>query len=219
MTRFGPFIQRANEDFYQKFISGVKQGVIGTCAFALQECVRPEIKVTKSTLSGYILRLGDVDTRPEEAIEVVVKTSKCTAVVRPPTLKKFAKREASDDEDAMDVVQDEADDDEDDEKEGKKAVFAQLKMRTEYFIEPNEEDEDDEEDEEERAKKRKEKEDTVEKVEKEALVRGFKYGSSYAPCPDGQFPRLNTRKGIDICGFFPSKNVSSPLFLPNLDRA
>jgi len=47
----------------------------------------------------------------------------------------------------------------------------------------------------------------LEKVEKEELVRGFKYGTTYAPCPDGQFPKLPTTKGIQICGFFPDKTV------------
>lgn len=52
-----------------------------------------------------------------------------------------------------------------------------------------------------------EEETRSEKVEKEQLIKGFKYGSTYVPCPDGQFERLNTKKGIEICGFFLKKNV------------
>ena len=36
-----------------------------------------------------ILRLGDTQTRSEEAIELVVKTSKCTALARPKEKIKF----------------------------------------------------------------------------------------------------------------------------------
>ena len=49
-------------------------------------------------------------------------------------------------------------------------------------------------------------------VEREGLVRGFKYGTSYAPCPEGQFPKLNTKKGIDFCAFFKRDNVRMRAF-------
>ena len=142
---------------------------------------------------GTVLRLGDVDVRPEEAIEILVKASKCTALARPKSWKKFGRREKDDDQMQVDGEAEE------------KIVFAQLKMRTEYYIDhsaPEEDKMDVGSDAEE-----EDKDKNIEKVEKEQLIRGFKYGSTYAPCPDGQFPRLNTRKGIDICGFFHAKNV------------
>lgn len=160
---------------------------------------------------GTILRIGDIEGRPEEACEIIIKTSKCTALARPKGWKKFGRRVVEEDED------------EDMEVEGKKAAYVQLATRTEYYVDRTEHD--DEEDAED-AKKTKSKDDmdvdedngngpanskikeeNLEKVEKEQLVRGFKYGSTYAPCPDGQFPKLETRKGIDICGFFYTKNV------------
>ena len=49
------------------------------------------------------------------------------------------------------------------------------------------------------------------KIEKEELVRGYKYGASFAPAPEGGFPRLKTRKGIDVCGFFPQKHFRREL--------
>lgn len=167
---------------------------------------------------GTVLRIGDVEGRPEEAAEVLVKTSKCTALARPKGWKKFAKRGAADEDEEMP-----GDDDEE-----AKVAYAQLTMRTEYFIDRTEHDDEDEEGDNEGVRKNKNKNkdamdvdedesqdkskvENIEKVEKEQLVRGFKYGSTYAPCPDGQFPKLPTRKGIDICGFFPSKNVR-PLF-------
>lgn len=195
--------QQENEKFFVQFVEELRGGVLGTCAFALQECVRPEVKVTKSALSGYVMRLGDIDTRPEEALELLVRTSKCTAVVKPPSMKKFARRSADDGKGEGEAGEsDEMDEDD------KTDVYAMLKMRTEYVINHrDEEDKEGEEDEADGDGSDGAKEDSVEKVDKEELVRGFKYGSSYAPCPDGQFPRLSTQKGIDICGFFPDNNV------------
>jgi ATP-dependent DNA helicase 2 subunit 2 len=133
--------------------------------------------------------------------------------MRPKGWKKFGMRQAGGkDVDGMDV--DEA------EREGEgqdgKVAYAQLKMRSEYYVDrgadpdttriSGEGDEDEGEDAE---KATEDKGENLEKVEKEELIRGFKYGTTYAPCPDGQFPRLNTRRGIDICGFFPAKNVCS----------
>jgi ATP-dependent DNA helicase 2 subunit 2 len=196
--------------------SSMKTGVVGTCALALREVARPDIKQTKSTLMGTVLRLGDVDTISDEALEIVIKTSKCTALSRPKGWKKFGIRERLDDED-VEMSDAHSQDD------GTKVTYAQLKMRTEYLVDRsggNEEDKDgdikmeddddlllDEGDPSEQEKREKEKAEQLEKVEKEQLVRGFKYGTTYAPCPDGQFPRLHTKKGIDICGFFPAKNV------------
>ena len=169
-------------------------GIVGTCAFALEEVSRPEVKSTKSALASTILRLGDVQDRPEEAIEVMVRTSKCTALARPKSWKKFALRDKGFDDIRMY-----------DTDEERQAVYAQLSMQTEYVL-----DETAEEDEEE-TEERKGKQKVPEPVEKEELVRGYKYGSSYVPAPDGGFPRLPTTKGMDICGFFPTKGFRREL--------
>ncbi|KII86366.1 hypothetical protein PLICRDRAFT_700428 [Plicaturopsis crispa FD-325 SS-3] len=194
-------IKQANETFFRMLTEHMDTGIVGTCAFALRETTKPDIKQTKSSLLGTVLRIGDVDARPEEAVEVLVKASKCTATTRGKSWKKFGLRDP--DENAMDV---------DDEKE----VYAQLSMRTEYYIDHTKGAGDEDkikEEEPEEEEEAKEKEGHFEKVEKEQLVRGFKYGSTYAPCPDGQFPRLPTKKGIDICGFFKRKNFRRELAL------
>lgn len=199
-----------NEEFYHQLASALKNGVLGTCALALRETTRPDMKQTRSALSGTVLRLGDTDTKSDEAFEIIIKTSKCTAVTRPKGWKKFAMRV---DDDKMAEDDDEAN-----------VAYAQLKLRSEYYVDRSADQDEDEDvkmeeiddedlDEIERAAREKEKEESLEKVEKEELVRGFKYGTTYAPCPDGLFPRLPTRKGVDICGFFPAKNVR-PLFPP-----
>lgn len=128
----------------------------------------------------------------------MVKTSKCTALSRPKGWKRFAKRPRKD----------AADEDEVEEVEDGVAEFAQLHMRTDFYLErPDAGDADSAS-----AKKNGERVLSAEtttppqKVEKEELIRGFKYGSSFAPCPEGQFPKLSTRKGIQICGFFRTKS-------------
>lgn len=168
--------------------------------------------MVRSALMATTLRLGDPDRDPTQAIEIMVKASKATALQRPATMKKFALRTSN----AEEMEVDEAEEDPD-----KPSVFSQLKMRTEYYVDrnPRAEDEDgdvkmEKEDDdalllegEDTQAKKGEKEETLEKVDKDELIRGFKYGTTYAPCPDGQFPRLQTTKGITICGFFPKENV------------
>ncbi|KAK0198079.1 SPOC domain-like protein [Armillaria mellea] len=199
-------IKRVNESFYKQFVDGVEKGVLGTCAYALQDISHPDIKQTKSVLMGTLLRLGDVDTRPEESFEIMVKTSKCTAINRPKSWKKFAVRKEEDDDKAKMIL------------DGEEYVrYAQLKQTSEYFVDKRDKDEDGDvkmeevEEEIDDGTKKRDPTEGMEFVDKETLVRGFKYGTSYAPCPDGQFLRLNTKKGIDISAFFPKKRFRHEL--------
>lgn len=158
------------------------------------------------------LRLGNTtaDRYSAEALEFSVKMSKCTSVARPKTWKKYTLCADETGPDEMVVDSDES-------------IYAPVKLRTEYYVDRNAADKDGEdEDGDADIKKegddtmlldgisedpKRKKVDTSEKIEKEELVRGFKYGTTHAPCPDGQFPKLATLKGIDICGFFPRANV------------
>ncbi|EPQ61200.1 SPOC domain-like protein [Gloeophyllum trabeum ATCC 11539] len=186
-------IKRANEAFFHNFVSRLENGIVGTCALALREISRPDVKIVKSTLMGSILRLGDVDARSEEAIEVLVKYSKCTAVTRPKGFKKFGKRKTFPDGTEVD---------------SDKALWVELKQQTQYVLDEGDEDSDIDMKDEEQAEEgdKKSKNGNVKPLTKEELQRGFKYGSTYVLCPDGSFPKLETRKGIDIAGFFKSKN-------------
>jgi ATP-dependent DNA helicase 2 subunit 2 len=185
--------QRENESFYHKFTSVIPNSVMGTLSFALEEVSKPEVKETRSTLMSNILRLGDPANNPLEAIEIVVKTSKCTALARPKPWKRFAPRERKP-ADEMDVDSvPTRNHDWDDEEGAKKTVWSQLRMRTEFHVEHDDQEDDE-----------KGNEDDMDidgvkncgaKVEKEQLVRGFKYGSSYVPCPDGQFAKLKHTDG------------------------
>ncbi|KAJ7139489.1 SPOC like C-terminal domain-containing protein [Mycena epipterygia] len=226
-------IKAENEAFYANLVAGLSSGVLGTCALALQETIRPDIKLTKSTLMGTTLRLGDVNSRSEEAMEINIKTSKCTALNRPKSWKKFGVRERKkkrgpggkivewDEDEEMEV------DEPAEEGVPKKVTFVQLKMRTEYYVDRRDHNSDNEDgdvkmEEVEKESEPEEDEDGaptnkidpgLEQVDKEELVRGFKYGTTYVPCPDGQFGRLPTTKGIDICGFFLAKNFRRELCL------
>lgn len=183
---------------------------MGTLSFALEEISKPEVKETRSTLMANILRLGDTANNPLEALEITVKTSKCTALARPKPLKRFAPRRSKH-ADKMDVDpkptrgRDKVED-----EDAKKIVWAELRMRTEFHVEHDEQEDEDKGDEDNMDVDGVKKSGA--KVEKEQLVRGFKYGSSYVPCPDGQFARLSTHMGISICGFFSADNVCPPSF-------
>src|SRR6202012_373068 len=143
--------------------------VMGTLSFALQEITRPEIKQTRSTLMATVLTLGDPSNNPLEALEIIVKTSKCTALARPKSWKRFAPREGKH-ADEMDV--DSVPTKGGAGREDTKTAWAQLKMRTEFHVERDEQDNDEERNED------MDVDDTKRggaKVEKEQLVRGFKY--------------------------------------------
>ncbi|KAF7306399.1 Ku domain-containing protein [Mycena indigotica] len=247
-------IKSENEEFFKELVEKLDDGIVGTCAYALREISRPDVKITKSVLMGTTLRLGDFQSRPEEAIQVNIRTSKCTAMARPKSFKKFALREPLTAEQKAlraqkkaqmkkkkpvkmeedDSVTESDDDDEQpvkmevDEEEpppngvAKTVKFAQLKMHTQFYVDRRERNEDDDTE-----VKQEEKEPVIEdeddeggpsklpayleQVSKEELIKGFKYGTTYVPCPDGQFERLPTKKGIDVCGFFPAKNFRREL--------
>lgn len=179
-------------------MSKVKDGIIGTCAYALQECARPEVKQVKSQLQANVLRIGDTTSYPQQSREIFIKASKCTAAAHPPSLKKFYKRDRSD---KMDEDVDMSD------------VYVQLKHQTDYMFKPGQKPEESEEVEENKADSSGQKEKNTEKAERQDLIKGFKYGTSFAPCPDGEFPRLESPKGMDICGFIEERDVSQ---LPRL---
>jgi hypothetical protein len=201
--------QRENESFFHKFTAIIPNSIMGTLSFALEEVRKPEVKETRSSLIGNILRLGDPENNPREALEIAVKTSKSTALARPKTWKRFAPRESNP---ADEMVVDSAPTRDHDGDEGAtKTVWAQLKMRTEFHVEHDEQGDENNENEEDMDVDVDDVKKSGAKVEKEQLIRGFKYGSSYVPCPDGQFAKLNTYMGISICGFFSADNVSLPL--------
>ena len=203
------------------FASKLTNGIVGTCGLALQDISRPDIKTTKSALMGTTLRIGDVQNKPTESMEIQVKLSKCTAIAGPKSWKRFMLRKKGKKDKNGEGDSDETEGNTEemtDVEEG--GTYVELKKRTEYYRDSDKSDEDDDEESQVQAKEEKTDYDdgrveqderfTAEddrRVEREELIKGFKYGSTYTPCPDGQFDRLKTKKGIDICGFFKSRNV------------
>ncbi|KAL5640802.1 hypothetical protein ACGC1H_001326 [Rhizoctonia solani] len=182
-------VKRVNENFWTQFIDRVENGQIGTCAYALHETSRPEPRPTKSAMSNNVFRIGDPELFPEEVIEIAVKTSKATALVRPHSMKKFTKREVVA---ATQGGQSQAGSSPDDYKH-----YVELKRRTDYVVKLIESGTEEEEGEEDGEKQ----EPQGEVVEKETLVKAFKYGSTWVPCEEGHFEGLHTRKGIEVVSF------------------
>ncbi|KAG9127750.1 ATP-dependent DNA helicase II subunit 2 [Ceratobasidium sp. 392] len=187
-------VKRINENFWTQFIDRVENGQMGTCAFALHETSRPEPRPTKSAMSNNVFRIGDPESMPNQAIEIAVKTSKATAIVRPHTMKKFARRDtagARESQGSNEELTQQA--------RGDHRLYVELKRRTDYVVKPPESSHETEDEDEEQEKQ----EPPGEVVEKEVLVKAFKYGSTWVPCEEGHFEGLHTRKGIEVHGFIP----------------
>ena len=175
-------------------------GEVHNLSWALEEISRPDVGAKpRSALLATVLRLGDVNARSEEAIELPVRTSKCTAIKRPKAFKKFALRPRRDED--MEILDEDI------------VQYVQLKPRTEYYIDTGKDQDGDsamgerEDEESSDGEQDISKKPSAQRVDDAELVRGYKYGATYVPAPEGGFPALPTQKGIDICGFFPSKHV------------
>ena len=209
------------------FASKLANGIVGTCEFALEDISRPDIKITRSALMGTTLRIGDAHNKPTESVEIQVKLSKCTAITRPKSWKRVMLRRKDKDKGKDNDAEEGSDETEDDAEEPTEVTegdtYVELKKRSEYYRDSDKSDEGDEEEDQARVKEEKTDYDEAgvkgdeqpaaeddRRVDREELIKGFKYGSTYTPCPDGQFDRLMTKKGIDICGFFKSRNVRTP---------
>jgi len=190
-------------------MSKVGTALVGTMDYALQECARPDVKTTKSVLLSTVLRFGNVEdeTLRDEAISLAVRTSKATAITRPPAMKRFVRKEREpnrmdwEGDGAMRALED----------------FAPVNRRTDYYIEKRSENGEvkaepdikvEEIDESDLQLAPRNLLDDFERVEPEELVRAYKYGATYVPFEEGTFLKLETKKGLDICGFMPASKVS-----------
>ncbi|KAI4519217.1 ku80-like protein [Schizophyllum commune Loenen D] len=206
-------VKSTNENFWTQFTSLLTHGVVGTCEEALEDTAAPDVKETKSVLMTNVLRLGDADNRPETALEIIVRTAKCTAMQRPKSCKKFAPRMKGDEREGGEA------EDENMEKGDGRIRKAKAAKGGDANTQDVNMDADDEDGDDSDAEEVLDLEDPqvratyYDEVEREGLVRGFKYGTSYAPCPEGQFPKLNTKKGIDFCAFFKRDNFRRELVM------
>jgi len=186
-----------NEDFWKnKFAARFTNDeandtpcVVATCADVLQDCDRPDVKETKSALLTQTLRIGDSEAFPDESVQIQVRISKGTAIARPPSMKKFAKRAKKDGED-MEVDYDPT-----------KDVFTQLTARTDHFVKKMKDENGQEID--VKIPVDELPSSALEKVEDDDLVTVYKYGASWVDAPEGGFQKLSTRKGMELFGVFP----------------
>jgi ATP-dependent DNA helicase 2 subunit 2 len=175
-------------------------------------------------MGNNVLRFGDPEQHPDQSINLTVRTSKATAIARPPSMKKFAQINAQHNGDAMDW-------------DGQRAIeYAPVKTRTDHFVK-EEEAEADVPEENGPAEPKALKNDDGVKLELDEdgepigmnngelmLAAGgdgpgmravgdentqlaFKYGSTYIPADKTDFEKLQTEKGMDILGFIPQKKV------------
>ncbi|KZT42746.1 SPOC domain-like protein [Sistotremastrum suecicum HHB10207 ss-3] len=202
--------KRRNEKFWATFAESC-DAIVGTCAQALQDVTRPTPKETNSAALNYELRVGAGDHTEDDWITMPVKVSKATALERPPSMKKFAKRH--DKREGEDGIPDDVDPNKDD-------VYGLLKARTDYFM-----DREPKDGEEAVMQIKTEAEDgeggetvkNVVPVEKEKLTRAYKYGATWVDVED-DFERLSTKKGIDICAFFPASKLRRELFMGEMQH-
>lgn len=187
----------------------------------MQECARPEVKEVKSTLGATILRLGDTEENREESIEITVRTSKATAIARPPSMKKFARLEGPQTGDSMEW----------EDESGHRAIqYAPVKSRTDHFIKeegpatsPNGspkkledvpevkvELDDDGEPITNGTLTEPQDPSSIRQIPEENTVSAYKYGSTYIPVEKADFEQLKTEKGLDLLGFIPLKKVIYP---------
>ena len=190
-------------------MSKVGTALIGTMDYALQECARPDVKTTKSVLLSTTLRFGNTEDENlrDEAISLAVRTSKATAITRPPTMKRFVRKERE--PNRMDWEGDGATE--------ALEEFAPVNRRVDYHIEKRTENGNTKAEPDIKVEEagdgglqlaQRKPLDDYERVEPEELVRAYKYGATYVPFEEGTFLKLETKKGLDICGFMPASKVS-----------
>ncbi|EJD55401.1 SPOC domain-like protein [Auricularia subglabra TFB-10046 SS5] len=191
-------IKRENEKFWkEQFVPKLETGIVATCAEVLQDCDKPDIKETKSAALSTVLRIGDPEGHPDEAVEITVRTAKATAVTRPPTMKKFAKREPKDEDKDEDKDKMDVDEVKKEEEEPENDIYVELKASTEYYAKKVKDEEGEKKDVEDAA------DGELDQVDKQETVNVLKYGASWVDEPEGGFEGLATRKGIDLYGVFP----------------
>jgi ATP-dependent DNA helicase 2 subunit 2 len=176
-------------------------------------------------MGNTVLRFGDPEQHPDQSISLTVRTSKATAIARPPSMKKFAQvNEGERNENGMDW-------------DGRKAIeYVPVKSRTDHFVKEDVDAEDvpkengpaepkalrnddgvkvelDEDGEpigmndEEFAVAANRNSPGLRLVGDENTQMAYKYGSTYIPVDKADFEKLQTEKGMDILGFIPQKKA------------
>ncbi|KIR74038.1 ATP-dependent DNA helicase 2 subunit 2 [Cryptococcus deuterogattii CA1014] len=201
----------------------------------LEAARSPQVATVNGTLSAIDLHIGSLDVGQNEAIVIPVRYSKATAKASAPTFSK-AWKPAMDLQMPMHAATDGISLSNplisgllnQSQSQGKNPprteemagmISAEVKQHHSYVIkkpeinasvnristqasnlEPPEQVEQADENE-------NEEEDEEEYVDKEDVVKAWKFGSTWVPVPEKTFVTLATRKGIEVCGFFPVENL------------
>lgn len=212
---------------------------IETFEEALSAARKPRAAVVNGTVSGIDLYIGSSDIDPEQAIRIPIKYSKATMKARPPSLSKAWKpamdlqaplqSKTGGPPSASQLMSSIAQQSQS--ANGPSAgdlaamISADVKHHSAYVIKravgeeggketqasqaPNYglEGLDEEYNEEPQEPEAEQEEEEV--VAKEDIVKAWRYGSTWVPMEADTFEPLETRKGVEVLGFFPQENVGA----------
>lgn len=203
---------------------------IGTFEEALLNARMPKPAVVNGTLSGIELRIGSIDIDPSQAIVIPIKYSKATMKARPQTLSKawkpamdlqshpgegFPRSSASNQLLNSVTEQSQALDKPPAQSDLAAMISAEVKNYSTYVIkrqeaakEPGSTQAGPDGTQADTQKEQDVEEEDDELVAKEDIVKAWRFGSTWVPMEKDTFDPLDTRKGVEILGFFPRDAVS-----------
>lgn len=199
---------------------------------SLKAARSPQVAAVNSTLSAIDLRIGSLNVGRDEAIVIPVRYSKATAKASAPTFSKAWKpamdlqmpmRSAADGISLSNPLISGLLSQSQSQRKNPPSteemagmISAEVKQHHSYVIkkpeinasgnristqasgvEPSEQIDENE----------NEEEDDEEYVDKEDVVKAWKFGSTWVPVPEKTFTTMDTRKGIEVLGFFPVENI------------
>ena len=205
---------------------------IGTFHEALEAARLPRPAVVNGTISGIELRIGSPDVDPAQAICIPVKYSKATMKARPPSLSKAWKpamdlqvpqkdgqrntgastqlaNSIMEQSQGLDFAPAQSD--------LAAMISAEVKNFTTYVIKRQEKVRDVPDSQADDSTQRPTQpqptptqdagEEEEEPVAKEDIVKAWRFGSTWVPVEKDTFEPLDTKKGVEILGFFPRQAV------------
>ena len=207
---------------------------LGTFDEALLNARMPKPAVVNGTLSGIELRIGSADVDPAQAILIPIKYSKATMKARPPTLSKawkpamdlqshqregIARSSASNQLLNSVTEQSQALDKPPAQSDLAAMISAEVKNYSTYVVKKQELEKDvggTQADTQvsvggtqvETLQEQDTEEEDDELVSKEDIVKAWRFGSTWVPMEKDTFEPLDTRKGVEVLGFFPRDAVS-----------
>nr|XP_019013387.1 uncharacterized protein I206_01453 [Kwoniella pini CBS 10737]OCF52168.1 hypothetical protein I206_01453 [Kwoniella pini CBS 10737] len=203
--------KRLSEKFWRTFVSMLHERIsktteseemlptLETFDEALLESRLPRPAVVNGTVSGIDLHIGSSEVDAEQAITIPIKYSKATMKARPPTLSKAWKsamelqlpnRPSLVKSHSTYVVK------KIDNVPQSSQMASQAYEATQQASQAQAEEDDEEE-----------------FVEKEDIVKAWRFGSTWVPMEADTFEPMETKKGVEILGFFPKDAIKRHLLM------